>query len=99
MPAKIKIAALAVALLAGVGLTEPVEAGGGWHGGGGGIGPGAAVGLGLGAFALGATLANPYYRPYPYYGYAPAPAYPPYPWTPYYNPPRSCWNGYQYYPC
>jgi hypothetical protein len=67
-----------------------------------GISPGAAVGLGLGAFALGSTLANPYYRPYYYpygYYYPPAPAY--YPSAPYYPPPRSCWDPYYryYYAC
>ena len=57
--------AVAVAMLAAIGLTtvpRPADAGGGW--GGGGISPGAAVGLGLGAFALGSVLSQPYYNPY-----------------------------------
>jgi hypothetical protein len=110
MLTRLKIATVAAALLASIGLSQPADAGGGWHGGG--IGPGAAVALGLGSFALGSALANPYFRYYGY-GYPPAyyppvgyyppvPAYYPpagyYPPAPYYQP-RSCWNGYRYFPC
>jgi hypothetical protein len=88
----------AAAILAAIGLTavpRPAYAGGGW--GGGGISPGAAAGIGLGAFALGSVLAspyafNPYYAPYGYYGYPPAPAYyPPAAYHPYYPPPASAY--------
>jgi hypothetical protein len=60
------------------------------------LGPWAAAGIGVGAFALGSTLAAPYYWGYPgYYGY-PAYYYPPAPpAAPYYPAyPRSCWNPY-----
>src|SRR5215467_7087952 len=89
--------AAAAAILAAIGLTTAPRSAdaGGW--GGGGIGPGAAVGIGLGAFALGSVLANPYafnpyYAPYGYYGYPPAPAYyPPAAYYPYYPPPASAY--------
>jgi hypothetical protein len=94
--------AVAVAIIAAIGLTtmpRSADAGGGRRGGG--ISPGAAVGIGLGAFALGSVLANPYYYPYGYYGYyyPTAPAY--YPTAPYYPPARSCWSSYYryYYAC
>jgi hypothetical protein len=66
---------------------------------------GTAVGIGLGSFALGTALgtaANPYNNPHYYNGYYPAPVYSyPAPATPYYYPPRSCWDPYyrRYYAC